>query len=238
VRIALCDDDAAARHLLLEHLREYCQNKGISVTFEEFENGESFLQSASDFDIIFMDIYLKNKNGIETAAQYRGLRHSCIVFVTASNDFAAEAFGLNAVHYLLKPVTKAGAADAMDRCIRQLQLVPMHILNVKVGSNIIPIPTGNIIYIEVFNKLSVIHTHKSIYETHMSLSSLYEELNPKTFMRLQRSYIVNMYEIDSFYSDKVILKDKTTLSLSRLNRDDLKKQYQEFLFELAREGQI
>ena len=97
---------------------------------------------------------------------------------------------------------------------------------------------ANIIYIEVFNKISVIHTTGNTLQTYTSLDALFEALGPHMFMRAQRSYIVNMKFIDSFFYDHILLQNRLEIKLSRNNRSILKTQYQNFLFDLARKGEL
>ncbi len=82
-------------------------------------------------------------------------------------------------------------------------------------------------------KLCLIHTEKNEFRTYTSLDALFEQLDD-SFLRLQRSYVVNMNFIESFLFDRVILKNNMEIMLSRSNRSEMKKQYQSFLFQMAR----
>ena len=83
----------------------------------------------------------------------------------------------------------------------------------------------------------MIHTAKRSFQTYMTLNSIFELLDD-SFMKAQRSFIVNMHAIESFYFDHIVLTDGKDIVLSRKNRSDLKKQYQDFLFHAARRGMI
>lgn len=121
----------------------------------------------------------------------------------------------------------------------ELQIHDIHIqyfrcLEIKTNQGVVSLPVHQILYIEVFNKVCLVHTKKNTFHTYSSLDSLFELLDSHTFMRAQRSYIVNMNNIESFYFDHIVLSNGKEIMLSRNTRSELKKQYQQFLFRLAR----
>lgn len=240
LNIAICDDDPMECKLLERILSNCLRNVEHSFRIEQYHDGTSYLEACKVrlFDIVFMDIFLTDLNGIEAVRQARHDNGSQFVFTTTSRDHAVEAFSLNAAHYLLKPVTEPDIMEALDRCLARMEQKPSSYLNIKTSQGQVPVPTDNIIYIEVHNKLSVIHTGKNEFSTYSSLDTLYELLDEAYFMRAQRSFIVNMYYIEAFHYDHVLLKGGKEIVLSRNNRTDLKKKYQQFLFSLARRGEL
>lgn len=238
MNIALCDDIPDILDNLKTYLEDYSKDNNIKLNIDCFDCGEAFLHCEKHYDIVFMDIYLGKISGMETIRNYRNSRSSQIVFITTSLDHAIEAFGLNATHYLVKPLTQKAVSEAMDRCLTRLELKSNKFIEVKTIGGMRPIPLENIIYIEVFNKVSVIHNKVNDIQTYTSLDALFKLLGDGCFMRAQRSYIVNMKFIDTFFFDRIVLEGGTEIILSRNNRGKLKKQYQQYLFNLARRGQL
>ncbi len=236
MHIALCDDTPSILESLTIYLSNYCEDNYIKPTIHSFDCGEDLLISKEQFDIVFMDIYLKGMKGTDTVRSFRKNQKSQIIFITTSSDHAIEAFGLNATHYLVKPLTQNAVSDAMDRCLTSLdlQIKLNKFLELKSDKGMITILTSNIIYIEVFNKTSIIHTKTDHIEVHSSLDALLKMLDKPFFMRAQRSYIVNMNFIEDIANDRIYLKGDIEIVLSRKNRENLKKQYQQFLYSLAR----
>lgn len=177
-------------------------------------------------------------SGMEAARDAGLTGQSRFIFTTSSREHALEAFSLNAAHYLLKPLTKDAVREALRRCLPRPEENFPKLLEVKTGPGIVPVPIDNIIYIEVFNKICTIHTEKNSFQTYTSLDALSELLDGDSFMRAQRSYLVNMKYIESFYFDHIVLQGGKEIVLSRNNRAELKNQYQQFLFHLARRGAI
>lgn len=240
LNIAICDDKKTDCRILESLLYACCNKMKLNIRTNIFSCGESFLTSheKQPYDIVFMDIYMTGINGI------RAVRDACLVkrcqavFTTVSREHAMEAFGLNAAHYLLKPLTKDAVGEAIERCLPRLETNSARQIRVKTNCGIVPIPIDHITYIEVFDKICCIHTNKTTYQTYSTLSALFDRLNDRSFMRAQRSYIINMGYIESFHFDRVILQGGKEIVLSRSKRAKLKKQYQQFLFDLARRGEL
>lgn len=234
MRLALCDDEAASRLELQALIQAFGKERKLEFDIELFSCGEDFLAAHHEYDIVFMDIYLSGISGIETVTRSDSPSRCQVVFTTASREHAVEAFGLDAAHYLVKPLTAESVADAMERCLRRLGQGLEKSLAVRTGQGTISVPMERITFIEVFDKLCTVHTDKNDFQTHTSLDALFEQLDD-TFLRVQRSYVINMSFVESFLFDRVILRNGTEIMLSRSNRAELKKQYQKFLFGLARE---
>jgi len=238
LHIALCDDIPSILASLKIYLNNYCEFNHIKPTIHCFDCGEALLASEEQFDIVFMDIFLKGMKGTDAVRNYRKCQKSQIIFITTSLDHAIEAFGLNATHYLVKPLTQKAVTDAMDRCLTsmELQMKLNKVIEIKSNKGMVSIPTNHIIYIEVFNRISIIHTKTDHIQIHSSLDALFEILDKSFFMRAQRSYIVNMRFIEDISNDRIFLQGNIEIMLSRKNRETLKKQYQQFLYSLARGG--
>lgn len=240
LNIAICDDNEMDSNHLQDSICSFCAKYNLPVIIDTFCCGEDFLdgQKQQSYEIIFMDIYMTGISGIDTIRTLNLSGNSQIIFTSTSREHAIEAFGLNATHYLLKPLTDIDVEEALNRCLQRLGSFPTKQLEIKTTRGTVPIPIDNIIYIEVLNKICSIHTEKNIFQTYMSLNTLFELLDDDAFMRAQRSFIVNMHYIEAFFFDHVVLKDGKEIILSRNNRPELKEQYQNFLFESARRGTI
>lgn len=236
LKIAICEDNKKDCTILKSMLDTFLNNHDIRAELTLFSSGEDFLtvHSKKPFDIVFMDIYLSGLNGLDAVSSARSQNPVHSVFTTTSHEHAIEAFNLNASHYLIKPLTYEAVTEAMERCLSKIGTYHSSRLDIKTPRGIISVPTENIVYIEVFNKVCMVHTEKNSFQTYSSLDALFEHLNNHTFMRAQRSFIVNMNFIESFYFDHIILSNGKSIVLSRNNRAELKDQYQQFLFRLAR----
>ena len=245
MRIAICDDENSyaekIRDMIIDTIPDIFQS-GSSHEFhykiDIYNSLSSFMSSSIYYDIVFMDIFMADANSIEVIYETDNRSYSCIVFITSSDDYAVEAFSLNAVHYIVKPVRQTDIREALDRCWIRLIHNLRNTLNISTENGIVSIDLNSLIYIEIYNKTCLFHTEYAIYKSFSSLTSLEHELDTNGFMRAQRSYIVNMRHIRDFFFDHIILSDGMNITLSRRNRSELKKQYLDYMFNLSRSSNL
>lgn len=233
MRLAVCDDEPAARDELAGLLRTWAEREGFPVEVACYATAEDFLTAARStfFDAVFMDVYLGDDVGTQVVASLGDEQRCRTVFVTTSLDHAIEAYGLRAAHYLVKPVTPEAVAEALARCLPN---DAPRTLNVRTATGPVPVPEAAISYIEVRNKVCELHTDQGLLRTYTSLDALTDALDPERFLRVQRSFIVNMARVSLFGSGSVEMDDGAVISLSRGNRTELRERYQRFLFAMAR----
>lgn len=238
LHIAVCEDDESDLNSLLSHLTAVCDDLELLTQIDIFTSGEHFLSAGNtkNFDIVFMDIYLNDINGIDAVlnAQLNHPQTSQFVFTTISSEHAIEAFNLNAAHYLVKPLKREKVKEAIERCISSCSAKNKRSLEIKTSRKQISILMEDITYIEVTNTRCTVHTEEHSFQTYTSLNALFQSLDEGLFLRVQKSFVVNMAFIDSFFYDHIVLKDGTKISISRNKRAELKKQYQDFLFRFIR----
>lgn len=232
LEIAICDDDKYNRKMLQSHIDTYMQDHNLTGNITLFSCREDFLAGNPDssFDIVFMDIYMTGMNGVDTVLKVSPQNTFQLVFITVSHEHAIEAFGPDAAHYLMKPITENTVAEAMERCLSRMGTNLQKRIEIRTSSGNVSIPTDQIIYIEVYNKTCIIHSEESDFETKSSLDAIYELLCDDTFMRAQRSFVVNMRFIASFSYGRINLYNGMEIAPSRSNWNKLKKQYHQFLF--------
>ena len=205
--IAICEDET----YLLEELRKkaeaYLKTRHYPAEIRTFTSGEDLLKERSPFDLILLDLVLPGINGLETAKRLSS--KSRIIFITSYREYAVDAFEVEAVHYLLKPVTDERLYQAMDRALnRSKQADDRTLALIKSGSTHI-LPIRDILYCEVFDHRVCIHTAQGNYEYSGTLDMLERKLDGR-FFRCHRSYLINM--------SHVVGQEKGTALVSNGNR--------------------
>jgi two-component system LytT family response regulator len=244
-KVLIADDERIAREIIKLLLKE--QPDVIEVL--EAKDGNQALEYANEYqpDIIFLDIQMPGKSGVQLAEK---LPYNCvIIFVTAYDRYAVEAFELSAIDYLLKPFTDHRFYNALDKARRHLgeqkqidhtqtsQLLE-HLSDEKehqYKNRLIIKEAGKISFIEVEN-ISYIAGSGNYAEVHLfndtcilhreTLTKLETQLNPKQFMRIHRSSLVRTSNICELKENNkgecsVVLKSGETLTLSRRNKTKL-----------------
>lgn len=230
---AICDDTSRDREEICTYLRRYAQEKMLDITCTGFTSGEELLKNLTvqPYQIIFLDIYMDGLSGIEVARQIRSQNlDTLLIFITTSRDHAVEGFEVNALHYLVKPLSYKDVYEALERC-RKISAVTERYIEVKTGKTSERVLCKKIFYIEVYNKILFIHTNNEVLKTYGSLDELEHELQGLPFLRCHRSYLVNMEQIQDMLDVEFILSNNERVPMRRKGRTQIQKIYQDYLFK-------
>lgn len=240
----IIDDEAPARELVQAFLED---DDEIDL-LGSFQNGFEGLKAINEFrpDLVILDIQMPKITGFEMLELLE--HHPIIIFSTAFNEFAIKAFELNAVDYLLKPYSRQRFNEALEKA-KNKKLVQSkentHITNliehvnehrndflerivVKTGSKIHVITVDRIQYLEAQDDYVMIHTDQGKYLKQRTMKFYENHLDPKHFVRVHRSFIVRIAEIDKLElmekeSYVIWLKDQTRLKVSKTGYPKLKQ---------------
>lgn len=236
----IVDDEELARGLLKEYLSDHPDVEIIA----ECSNGFDAVKAVTERkpDILFLDIQMPKLDGFEVIELLD--EPPAVVFVTAYDQYALKAFDVHAVDYVLKPFSKERLSEALDHAIAKVQShKKMNYVDVvheakpkgqlleriliKEGSKVHVFPTEKIDYIEAQDDYAAFKVEGKSHLKLQRLSNLEESLDPKRFVRIHRSYILNIdrlakLELYAKDSRTAILKDGTQLPVSRTGYDKLK----------------
>lgn len=228
----ICDDLTSDRELLEEFCSRYAEEKTIDIQTQLFENAGTLLQNriTSEADIIFMDIYMEGASGVDAARILRGKGYSGnLVFTTTSGDHYADGFDVEAVHYLIKPITWDAFCEAMRRCLARAKPAKKTI-HVNVGRSDLDVCIDGIRYIEVYGHKSIINTVKGELNVSQSLGTLEQALKEKSFIKCYRCFIINMDYVQRIEGDCFLMKDNREIPISRDSRVQIKSRYLDYVF--------
>ena len=206
MNIAICDDLEIDRKILIDMINRYFTEHNSIVNITTYNSGEDLISNFNheNFDLIFLDIYMYKLNGIDTAKEIRKKDdNSILVFITTSSDFALDAYDLDALQYLIKPITYDKIKKILDKCLKQIS-ANLHFIEILVDGYPVKILQKDIYYIDVYNKTCFIHLKDKVIKTYSSLAKLWEFLENSSFLKCHRSYIVNMLYINEMLSDDFI----------------------------------
>lgn len=218
LHIVICNNQPAEREAVQRAVEDYFQrlddHTGIFSKFDNTMDLMDYLENGGLCDIVLLDICLPDVDGIAAAQQLRRREDSSqIIFLTASRDFAVEAFALNAAHYILKPFTQEQMNEAMSRAVGALRLDGGQEKIVLKGERGVlqVVEARTILYVENYrHHRAVFTTHGELKETGRTLSELATELeriHPDLFMRPYRGYVVNREVIQTVSSDGILLQN-------------------------------
>ena len=232
--IAVCDDQLTELDMLKELLERWQMERQTSLRFKTFCSAAHLLDAAvkEKFTLYLLDVIMPGMDGMAAAREIRSFDDTAeIVFLTTSSEFAYESYGVRALNYLLKPIRKEMLFPILDRLSLQNQ-EPREGLTLKCGSTLIRVLFSQLAYVEVNGKHLYFNlTDGSVREVFGTLKE-YEPLllERAEFMRVHRSYIVNMYQIAMLSPTGIHTFSGKNLPVSRLLYPQLQKAYMKLLF--------
>lgn len=214
MKLAIVDDNEIEQEIILNTLNAYHKESGISLEIQSFSDGDSFLNAykSGNYDLIFMDIFLKNLNGIDIV---RKIRQSdlkvLIVFLTMSSDHIFEAAPLHFFDYILKPFE-----------YKQI----FHVLN---DARQI-LPQSKIQYIYSNNHDVIIHTTIGSQLFRLPFYSITQNLDDPRFLQCNRGILLNMDYIKAMEADYFEMTDSKCFPIKTKGRKQIREQYIQYHF--------
>ena len=237
IRAVLVDDEELARRVL----REYLASTPDIEIVAECANGFDAVKAISEMkpDLVLLDVQMPKLDGFEVLELID--REVAVIFVTAYDSYAMKAFDAHAIDYLLKPFSRDRFEVALDRARQRIRTSgpsvpgpepavlsaaarpPQEYLQrvvVKDGAKVTIIPVERLDYVEAQDDYVALHSQKRNFLKQQTISSLEAMLDPKQFVRIHRSCIVNLERIariEPYTKDSrlAILNDGTQLPVSR-----------------------
>lgn len=232
--IALCDDQPEELEALQALLHRWEAEHGTVLRCRTFHSAAELVDAAQrePFSLYFLDVVMPGMDGMAAAREIRGFDDAAeLVFLTSAPSYAYESYSVRALNYLLKPIQAEQLFPILDRLYHREQK-PREGLTLKCGSTLIRILFSQLTYVEVYGKHLYFNlTDGSVQELAGSLTE-YEPLllaRPE-FMRIHRSYIVNMLQAAELSPGRVRTFSGKELPVSRLLYPQVQKDYMKLLF--------
>lgn len=229
IRIAVVDDEKAMRDMVCKCINEVIE-ENISVEISDYPSGESFLEQIMNgerFDILLTDIQMSEMNGMELGKEIRKANSEMyIIFITSYAEYAVESYMIEAYQYILKQDLEYRLPDVARRLIRMIDLDSKQFRMLKINEGTVKLYYKDIIYIykDKGGKYVTFVTVDNEYRERIPLRQVFEELKSKTFVMVERGYIVNMKHIHRLSGDTIYLENNQSVKISRAKLVDVKKE--------------
>ena len=233
--LAVCDDRQEELEAILSLLDAWQAQHGAVLRRKAFQSAVELVETARQekFTLYLLDVMMPGMDGLDAAREIRRFDDVAeIVFLSTSPGFAYESYGVRALNYLLKPVAKEKLFALLDQLSLREQR-PQDALTLKTATTIIRVPYAQISYAEVIGKHVYFHlVDRDVREVVGSLKDFEAVLLPRPeFMRVHRSYIVNMFQVEQLSSAGLRTFQGDNLPVSRLSFPQLQRDYMALLFE-------
>ncbi len=226
IKCLLVDDEPMALDILKNHLFKI---EKVQIVDTCNNATEAFnVLNTQEIDLIFLDINMPGISGISFAKSVN--KSIKIIFTTAYREFAVDGFNLHAVDYLLKPISFERLLDSLNNFIEihqnseksiQIEESQNQFIFIRVDRRMLKLNFEDILYIESLSDYLKIHLNtKHVIVTRETISNIHEKLSKKRFIRIHRSFIINLNKIDSFSNEEIIIQKKS-LPISRSYKDNV-----------------
>jgi len=240
LKIALCDDDNSDLSHVRTLLETYQMRNHMAMRVDTFHNAIDMMEAlhTENYQLLILDILMPGFTGIQAARELRSFDNETrIVFLTSSPAYAVESYRLNAFYYLLKPVSEEELFSVLDKLVRQLSAKEETLL-LTLSTGLIRLPHSRIEVLEVNSRHLIFYlSDGSLREINGTLTE-YEPQLLKTgaFIKVHRSYIVNMDYILHLKGNELITYSGKSIPVSRLLANQVRKAYMDYLFR--KEGEL
>lgn len=243
--IALCDDESEELDKIEEMLAAYREAREEGEAFvyrtERFDSGEALLHQVREEgflpDFFIVDVFMPGETGISAVRKMRenGVE-SPVVFLTSSMEFALDAYGVDAIQYLIKPLDQQKFYHVLDIVCNALQRGQEEYIVVKTAGGIRKIRLERIIYCETQKNYQVLHLETGECKLRMTSGKMHELLGEfQQFAKCGSSYIVNVEHILVIAKEEIRMDDGSRIYIPKKKVKEIKERYFAYCFGEAKD---
>lgn len=226
IRIAIVEDENIYALQLQEFLKQYERENEENFQITLFSDGDEIVHKyKAEYDIILMDVEMKFMDGMSAAEEIRKLdTEVVIIFITNMPQYAIRGYAVDALDYVLKPVSYFAFSQRLNRAIVRMKRRENKTIFVGVKGGTIRLDATDVFYIESQGHTLNFHTASGVYEAFGTMKEQEEKLEPLHFYRGNKGYLINLAHVEGVRDGYAVVKgEKLLLSRSR------KKEFMETL---------
>ena len=234
IKIAVVEDSADDLSNCLSLLNRYGKEKNLSFDIQTFASGDAFLMRfKSQYDFIILDINLSAMNGIDVARKIREKDEEVIImFATNLAKYATNGYEVDAIDFVLKPLSYASFYLRLERVMKKLGKENDNFIVVPNEGGFNKISTNNILYVEVISHDIIFHL-KDDQEitTSGTLKKFEEQLKNHWFIRCNSCYLVNAHNIRRVEKLDIQLVNDETIAISHPKKKSFMESFKKYIME-------
>ena len=235
IRIAIVEDDAGYRRQLQEYLERYQKESGEKFSVKTFTDGDEIaIGYRAEFDIILMDIQMNYMDGMTAAEEIRRLdTEVVIIFITNSQQYAIKGYAVDALDYVLKPISYYSFSQRVDRAISRIQRRSKKYLYISGKNGARKLDCSRILFVEVQGHDLCYHTLDGDISAVGTMKEVEESLDKKVFFRCNKCYLVNLEQVDRLQGDTAMVGG-TPVQISRARKKAFMDALNDYINEVGR----
>lgn len=236
IHIAVVEDDAASQKQLQNYLCRFEATTDETFHITTFSDGHEIAYNyKAVYDIILMDIELGVVDGMKAAELIRKLdRDVVIIFITNLPQYAIRGYSVEALDYILKPVSYYMLSQTLGRAIERMERRKQQHIRVSIGrGQIKKLEIGAIYYIEVQEHILIYHTVEGNFSVSGTMRELEKQLTDKGFFRCNKGFLINLQHVESF-QDGCAMVGGDQVQISRPKKKPFLDALNNYLGEVAK----
>lgn len=227
MKILVCDDESSVVQQISAIIDAYCASNGSKALILKATD-PSKVDLADEFDVAFLDVDMPQMSGIDLAQKIHARwPNSILVFVTNYVQYAPDGYEVGAFRYLMKNKIPEKLPLYLELAIKE-RIKRVRTITIQINGEHIPVPVSNILYMESNARVVTMHLIDDLrtrYQFYGNLSDLEQKFEILGFLRVHKSYLVNMAYIELFQCKKLTLTGAVEIPSSERKYSELKQQY-------------
>lgn len=224
--VAICDDEKYYIDEFRKYIYAYESESEVKLHIIEYASGielvEALSQNKYEYDMIFLDVEMPNINGIETAQRIREINDNVIIcFITSYEDFALDAYKVDSIGYIIKPVEYSEVKKILNKAIIQINYfvdkeeAEKKYIEINTNREKKIVDINKIVYIEKRRNQCVFHMYDGEFVCYETLNDIFQKLDSSKFMYSHQGYIINFLRIKEVRQNQICFGDNVEVPVSR-----------------------
>lgn len=236
IHIAIVEDNVKYSDKLRSYLEQYGEERKEKIEISLFTDGEDIVTGyKGNYDIILMDIKMTFMDGMKAAEKIRQMDTAVvIIFITNMPQYAMQGYSVDALDYVLKPISYFALSQRLDRALeRMAQRKKKKYLTISVKGGMRRLDLDKIRYFEVFDHRLFIHMADEDIEIKGSIKDVEKEISSSRFFRCNKCYLVNLDYVDSVQNNDICI-GKDVVRVSRAKKKEFMDTLNNYINEVSK----
>jgi two-component system response regulator LytT len=230
MRIAVVDDNSDDLNLLSQYLATYKKKSFVQLDIQVYHSGLDLLEEYdANFDVLFLDVEMPGVNGMDLAKEIRRVDESVgIIFVTNMAQYAIKGYEVNAIDFMIKPITYFNFTQKLEKAIYFSKNREEKELLLNTENGIMRMKVSCIYYIEKNKNYLLYHTKKGVFTERGTMQTIRRELEGNTFYECMTGCLVNLKFVQKIGRDSVFLETEE-LPMSRRMKKEFIQHFADYI---------
>ena len=235
IRVAVVEDDKGYAEKLKKYLNRYQEESGKKLKIEYFQDGEDIAEEYKcNFDIILMDIEMQFMNGMTAAEKIREKDDEVvIIFITNTPQYAMKGYTVDALDYVLKPLSYFAFSQKIDRALTRLERRKKKYISISIKGGMKKLEIPGIHYVEVRDHDLIYHTDKGTFENKGSMKDVETTLEAEHYFRCNKCYLVNLEHVNGICGNDLMVGNDV-IQVSRSRKKELLNRLNDYMNEVSK----